>query len=156
MRVQYVEDASEKFSLQSINIYPHKFEYDKSHSSPHTMWSMKKSTVCHHLSTCSNSPKGNTLNHSAPFFASDLSHFQCGCQVNTMLNNILTWLPRQPHIYIFFFKILSEETKKEKANIDRDSWSWEETRGQFAPIHHGTTLKLLSTDSPSVVTRVPA
>lgn len=80
MRVQYVEDASEKFSLQSINIYLHKFKYDKSNSSPHTMWSTKKSTVCHHLSKCSNFPKGDALNHFAPFFASDLSHFQCGCQ----------------------------------------------------------------------------
>lgn len=32
--------------------------------------------------------------------------------------------------------------------------SWEETRGQLAPAHHGTALELLSTDSPGAVTRV--
>lgn len=72
-----------------------------------------KSTVCHHLLMCSNSPEGDTLNHFAPFFASDLSHFQCGCQVNTMINNILTWLPRQPHIF-FFSKSLEKRQRRRK------------------------------------------
>ena len=59
-------------------------------------------------------------------------------------------------VIFFSFEVLWEEMKREKANVERDSVSWEETWGRFAPTHHGTTLKLLSTDSPSAVTRVPA
>lgn len=48
--------------------------------------------------------------------------------------------------------------KRDKAYIDWASLFWEETRSTPLPppIHHGTTLKLLSTDYPSAVTRVPA
>lgn len=62
----------------------------------------------------------------------------------------------QVNVFFFPFEVLREEMKRGKANIERDSLSWEETRGRFAPTHHGTTMKLLSTDSPSAVTRVPA
>lgn len=129
--IRCVEDASEKLSLQCINIYLHKFKYDKSNSSPHSIINIEKSTMSIH-----NDSQGDSFimfEPLCPSLASDLSHSQCGCQVNTILNNIMTWLPCQPGKKIFSFKILRKETKKEKANIDRDTFSWEETRGPVRP-----------------------
>lgn len=66
------------------------------------------------------------LNQFLLFLPSDLSHSQSGCQVY----QIIFWQGcRANQVIIFFF----HEKMKEKANIDRDSLSWQETRGQFAP-----------------------